>query len=552
MSFAASDIQELKQRADIVDVISSFADVRRSGAAYVCRCPWHDDRKPSLSIDTRRQLWRCWVCDIGGDAIAFLMRSGMTFVDAIQYLADRVGYTLKPTGDTKPRESKLHLYQAMDQVARYYRSQYAGSPAEAYAESRGIGREVAERYGLGYAPDVFRALSRSGVDDERLIQIGVARRTERGSFYDLLRHRWVIPIHDVTGRCVSVSGRDLSGTDPKYINGAASQLFDKSSTLFGFHQARQSIRKLNEAVVVEGFTDVIALACAGVENVIGVMGTAFTSQHLRLLTPLCDRVVLLLDGDGAGVKKANQLIELFVSADVDLRVGVIPDGKDPDEFIRSDGTDALRSVICGAKDAIEYRMSVAFQGVVSNEPGRVAAAIDEMVPLLRSMTDSVRRDLVISTLSRWCNVTADAVNAQVRNQLKRHDAKPTPRAEPSEKLTEREVTLFACMMTSEAALSICLGYIVLKHMSAAGLRLYSLFGRVEALGNGTPFDALMAGCADDPDLQSLVVSLTDRHVDPKHAESIGCQTLNRINADAIQRSKRNQPLETVLAERNKR
>lgn len=554
MSFDHSDLQRLKEAADIVDIVSSFCDVRRAGSSFTCRCPFHFDNKPSMSIDPRRQLWRCWVCDIGGDIFAFLMRSGMNFVESVQFLSDRTGIVAASTDIKAPKPvSRLPLYDAMSRVMATYSKLLPGSPAERYMLDRGITRGSIQMFGIGYAPESLGTLSKV-LPVDQLVECGMCGRTAAGNAYELIRDRVVIPILDNHGRCVSLSGRVLPGSTDgrKYLNGKASAIFDKSRVLFGLNHSCVAIKASSQAVIVEGHLDVISLMQAGVANVAGVMGTSLTSHHLRLLTPIANTIILLLDGDKAGIEKSNRLLELFVESDVDVRVALLPDNLDPMEYLTAHGVDALRQVIASSRDAIDHRLRVAFSGIdPTTQPARAATAIDDIVPLLRLMHDCVRRDQVVAALARSCCVAVDSIASLVRKKQKTIDKSALLPQPATPKLTAREVTLFAAMMASEAALSFALEYIEPEELSDAGRSVYTLFCKVEALGNATPFNGLMTGCADSPQLQSLVISLTERQVDFAKAENIARGECDRMLKAAEERRIANLSLDDIIAAKRK-
>jgi DNA primase len=387
MSFDPMDAKErVRQAVEISELVGSYLPLRREGRGYKAICPWHDDSRPSLQVNPDRQSFKCWVCDIGGDVFSFIMQiEGVTFPEALALLAERAGISLeKQARGGAGALDKRRLFQAMQWAAqRYHRlllDDPQAAPARHYLAERGIAQASIERFQLGYAPDEWNWLGQAARGTTHsppvLEKIGVLRVKTGGGHYDWFRGRLMFPIFDPQGRAVGAGGRVLpsletgeietGGTDKataekkataaKYVNSPETPLYSKSNLLYGLHLAREAIRKTHTALVMEGYTDVIVAHQCGFENAVAVSGTALGSQQIRLLQRFADRlrIVLVLDGDAAGRRRANEVLELFVAENADVRVLTLPDQLDPCEFLLSRGPESFAALVDQAPDALTH------------------------------------------------------------------------------------------------------------------------------------------------------------------------------------------------------
>jgi len=380
-SYQDQDFKErVRQATDIVELVGSFLQLRRQGSGYVALCPWHDDSRPSLQVNPKRQSWKCWVCDVGGDAFSFVMQhERIGFREALEFLADKAG--IEPPKSTQPRtepgspNDKRTLYQAArwaeEQFHRCLLRDPVAEPALKYLRERGISDESIERFQLGFSPPDWTWLvnrARQSFSPQVLIAAGLCGRSETsGSYYDRFRGRVIFPIRDVQDKTIAFGGRILPSLadqkGAKYVNSPETRLFLKNEHLYGLNVARESLAKAREIVVVEGYTDTIMAHQVGVGNVVAVLGTALGENHIRLLKRFADRITLVLDGDEAGQRRTNEILELFVAAQVDLRILTLPEQLDPCDFLLQQGGDAFRQLLTGAIDALEHKVRIATQGV---------------------------------------------------------------------------------------------------------------------------------------------------------------------------------------------
>ena len=433
------DLKErVRSAVDIVDVIGSSLTLQPKGRLYVGQCPWHDDRSPSLQVNRERQSWKCWPCDIGGDVFSFVMRrDGVDFVTALKLLAEQAGIEFQAGSKVEAGspEDKSTLLRAAQLIADAYFRQLDDPQSEdariarAYLDSRGIDDENRRRFQIGFAPDSWSfavdLLKKNDFRPEIAAAAGVAfaRREGTGS-YDMFRGRLMFPIHDMQGRTISMGGRLIpqiaerhgENAGGKYINGPETLLFRKSHTLYGLNLAREPIRKRGQALVMEGYTDVVAARQHGIEPVVAVLGTALGADHVEILKRLTQRVVLILDGDDAGQKRADEVLQLFVQADADLRILTLPDGMDPADYLNANGQDAFNALVAEAPDCLSHKLTRLTQGVdLTSDTHAVMNAIDTMVGVIASAPkmDPVKQDQLLIRLSRTFGIGVEKLSQRV-------------------------------------------------------------------------------------------------------------------------------------------
>ncbi len=417
-------LQEIRTRTSIVEVVGRHVALRRSGKNWKGLCPFHAEKTPSFVVNDERGTYHCFGCGAGGNAFRFLMEAeGLTFPEAVRVLAERAGVKLV-TGREDPararaRDERGRLRDVLDLAARYYRHQLvsgrAGEDARQYLGRRGVPAEAAEAFGLGCAPagwdNLARFLRAKGVSLDLAERAGLVVARESGGHYDRLRDRLVFPIHDASGRPVSFGGRVLGEGEPKYLNGPETEVFRKRELLYGLHQGADVLRRTRRALLVEGYLDVISLHVHGHGNALATLGTSLTADHLRLLRRWVDEVVLVYDGDAAGRKAAFRGLDLFLAEGFPCRAVLLPDEHDPDSFVRA-GRD-LAALVDGAPSLMEAFLSdVAARHDLGSVEGRLAA-VAEVVPRLRAVTDPLARDLYLARTADLLEVSEAGLRERV-------------------------------------------------------------------------------------------------------------------------------------------
>jgi DNA primase len=406
---------EIKSKLPVIDVVGETVALKRAGSAYKGLCPFHAEKTPSFIVTPDRESWRCFGCGEGGDIFTFLMRrDGIDFREALTRLAEKAGVELSAE-TAKEDRYRRRLRESLEAAIAWYREVLLQAPqaerARGYLEERGLTAETLERFGIGYAPTTWDALTRRlilrGFTNDELLAAGLASPSSRGGVIDKFRGRIIIPIRDASGRPVGLGGRIMPGAEgPKYLNSPAGPLFDKSRTLYGLDLAKATIRREKLTVIVEGYTDVMAAHQAGFANVVASLGTALTRGQIELATRYADGIALAYDVDLAGEAATQRglLEELGPDQSVSkVRVVRIPAGKDPDELIRND-PDAWRTAVADAKPVIEYFMERTAAEVDLDSITGKRELTGRALALLKRVGDPVERSLYLQRLARLVNV----------------------------------------------------------------------------------------------------------------------------------------------------
>lgn len=434
MAATSITIDELRTRLDILDVVGQYVRLNKAGTEYRGICPFHDEKTPSFFVNADKGVWFCrGACGIGGDVFKFVMLAEkLEFVEAAELLAGKLGLTLESRTkgpETRQRERVIELCQRVAEI--YQRSLLThdgGEVAREYLRQRGLSDEVIRRFRLGYAPagwdNLTRWIERQGYDLRDAEAAGLVKARERGQgYYDRFRSRVMFPILDPQGRTVGFGGRVIDPHDePKYLNSPESPVFAKRRLLYGLPLAIGSLEQ--GAVVVEGYMDVIALHEAGVTNAVATLGTSLTEEHIRLLRRHTDRVTLCYDADQAGSNATDRAAAAFVSEGVDGRVLCLPQGEDPDDFVRRHGREAFEQRLAEAPDLTDYRLRQALDSA-EGQTDRAAVVVDCTRSVLAYIDDAPRQVSFIQRVARWWADGAFGLQEQMEQAL--HNALPKDR-----------------------------------------------------------------------------------------------------------------------------
>ena len=433
-----SEIDEIKSRLDVVDVVSEKVPLQRAGRNYKANCPFHNEKTPSFIVDPGRQSWRCFgSCAIGGDVFSFVMKTeNMEFSDALKLLAQRAGVELRGQETSKSRDSYFEINKITQDFYKDSLFTNEAQVARKYLESRGVAQGSVEDFAIGYSPRGGESLKSHllfhEVDLEKAIECGVINRLNDGRTRDFFWGRLMFPIFDRSGRPVGFGARSLDESMPKYINTPSTPIFDKRSTLYGFHMARDAIRENDLGVIVEGYMDAIAAHEHGHRNVVASMGTALTPQQVRHLKNLAGTFVLALDQDVAGQEATLRSLEsawqifgestkrfqdpLFSGNPIKINVVSLPEGKDPDEFIRSDGSD-WEKVVDNALPLLEYLIPVVSGRFDLGVPGGKGRVVESLAPIFR-LLDPFDKERYIAMLAEKLSSSVETVVTAL-NQIPR-------------------------------------------------------------------------------------------------------------------------------------
>ncbi len=425
---SSESLERVKQAADIVEVISAHTDLRRQGSRWVGLCPFHEERTPSFSVDAQEKLYHCFGCGVGGDTIKFIEeKEGLGFAEAVELLADRYGVELEreredPRAEAK-RQQRRRLAELLDRTATFYAAYLWDSEeatkAREYLAERGLGEEVLRAFDVGYAPSAWDKVllrgQRAGFKVEELRGVGLVQRGRGGGEYDRFRSRIMFPIRDRRGRTLGFGGRAMrSDQGAKYVNTAETDFFHKSHMLYGIDLAKAAIAKAGRALVVEGYTDVLALHQAGFEEAVGVMGTAITEEQVASLSGMVEEVVLALDADAAGQEAMLRAQRVAAGRKMRLRVAAMPAGEDPAEMMAAEGgAERFRALVDGAVELTAFQVGLVLDRTDTSSPAERDRALGEVAPILAGMGESVSRDELVRQVAERLDLEPAMVMGRV-------------------------------------------------------------------------------------------------------------------------------------------
>lgn len=461
MAYAREDIDRVRERTDLVELAAEITKIKRSGRSVMAICPFHQEKTPSLSIDPARGLYHCFGCGKSGDVFGWVEETqSVGFSDAVELLARRAGVTVTQDPEAaKRKDRRERLVDAVERAAAFYHDRLKSGDdaghARGYLRSRGYDADVVDQFVIGYSPEEWDLLvihlRDAGIKDEAMLAAGLASRSRRGNLIDRFRGRLMFPIYDVRGDAVGFGARQLEGDPPKYLNSPETPIYHKSRLLYGLNWAKSDIVRSDESVVVEGYTDVIAMHLAGLPVAVATCGTALGEDHLDLLRRFSNRVVLAFDADEAGAGAADRGFDRSVPGDLDLRVAALPPGQDPADLVSEGDGSTLEKAIAGSVPLLQFRIERELAKFDLTEAEARARAVRVTGRLIALHPDPVVRHEYAVLVSRQTGVDVDVVGSSIRG---RGDTGKGPEAEEAPvrlgagDLAERE--LLRLLLANEA------------------------------------------------------------------------------------------------------
>ena len=428
-------VEDIRARADILEILGEYVQLRRSGKSYRGPCPLHGGDGPNFAVDPQRQIFKCFVCGEGGDVFGFLMKHlGLDFPEAVRHVGAKVGIEV-PDREERREDPYAPLRGVLAFAAEWFQGRLrepAGAGARDYLRGRGLALEEALDFGLGYADDEWRALrsaaARHGIEERTLLDLGLLATSERAEEpYDRFRGRLMFTIHDLRDRPIGFGGRilDPSSDAPKYINSPESPVFHKGEELYGLNRARHAMRREDCAAIAEGFTDVIALHRAGLGFAVAGLGTSFTADQARRIGRYTKRAYLLYDSDPAGLRATFRTGDILLAAGIHPMVVSLPSGEDPDSLIRRDGPSAIRQLLDDAVDLLERKLQILRrEGYLDRVEGR-RRAVDGLLSTLRAVSDPALRDIYVDRAVEGLGIRRDTLVDEIaRLERSRHRRRP--------------------------------------------------------------------------------------------------------------------------------
>lgn len=424
--YRRESVAQVKDAVDMLDLVNDRTELRRAGGRYTGLCPFHDERTPSLSVDADHKLYYCFGCGASGDAIGFVQASeGLEFTAALEYLAQRYGVELVPEDEDPQAEAGRKRRQRMLELAQRTATFYArylweareAEPARRYLKERGLGEEVLKSFTVGFAPQGGDRVVSSALDDgfsvEEVVSAGLGATNRQGRLYDRFRGRITFPLCDSRGRVLGFGARAMEGQTPKYLNTSDNELYHKGSHVFGMDHARSAATKAQQIIVVEGYTDVLALHQAGIGETVAIMGTALTTGQLTELSRAASTVYLALDADSAGQNAMLRAAQLATQRGVELRIAVVGEDSDPADFVLTEGAGALRKRLESAVGVPEFEVRRVLESSDLQSARGRDRALEQVRPLLATLpTNSVTQDELVRYVADKLNVPAEYLMTQ--------------------------------------------------------------------------------------------------------------------------------------------
>ena len=436
MPFDRIFLDELSARNDIVDVVSQYVQLKKSGANYFGLCPFHNEKTGSFSVSPDKQIFHCFGCGAGGGVITFVMKAeGLSFPDAVRYLADRAGMQVPEQGEEERRAARHRdrLYALCRDAARFYYDTLwkpENRAPQQYFIGRGLSRRTMNRFGLGYAPDSFHALmdamTAKGYTRDELLDAGLVSRSEKGRIYDRFRNRVMFPIIDVRGNVIAFGGRVMDDSKPKYLNSPETPIFHKSRNLFALNLSKTT--KNDYFILAEGYMDVIALHQAGFDSAVASLGTSLTEEQARIIARHTERIVISYDADGAGQSAAQRAIDILKKCDLQVKVLRIPGAKDPDEFIKNLGTEAFQERIDQAENSFYFEIRILSEQYDQSDPEQRTKFHREIAQKLCEFSEDLERENYLQAIAEKYMIRPDDLRKMVIGYASQTGiARPIPR-----------------------------------------------------------------------------------------------------------------------------
>ena len=537
-------IEEIRRRADIASVIGEYVILKKAGKNFLGLCPFHHEKTPSFTVSPDKQMFYCFGCSEGGNVFSFLMKlNHLTFPEAVRQMAGKVGVVLPEKTMSREEKERYTLAEQIRRVNEIAADFYAkallspaGVNAREYLGKRGVGEAAIQTFRLGLAPEGWRGLldylEKRGVSPGLAEQAGLAipRTAPSKGHYDRFRGRLMIPIEDVDGHVIAFGGRVMGAGEPKYMNSPESPVYTKGNNLYGLARTREAIREKEFAILVEGYFDLIALWSAGITNVVATLGTALTRAQVDLLRRYTPRVVAVFDPDEAGRKALARSLELFLAGNVHAKAVILPDGHDPDTFVRTQGRGRMDELLAQAWPMADYYVEKILGGRGTLEEDR--DKLREAVAFIRRLDDAVDRNLFVKKVAEQLNVDEEVLKGEVRRGLPHAPAAPAsppPRKVASE-LDPLELGLVRMMLEYPARLPVVRESGVLDCFRTEELKglceaLLEVEGQGKAMGDIT---SLVGSVTDGPFRERLLALLVQESPYPG-------ELVDRVMADTIRK-----------------
>lgn len=465
-------LDEVRQNTDIVNIISQYVHLKRSGRNYFGLCPFHNEKSPSFSVSPDKQIFHCFGCGVGGNVYTFLTKiEGISFKEAVEQLAEKSNIVLpqlESNIDSSKEELKSKVFKVNEFAAEYFHQNLYkpnAKPAQDYIKKRKLNNEILKSFKLGYSgkfDELYKALKQEGFEEKEILESGLVNKSDKGMYIDRYRNRLMFPIYDTRNRVIAFGGRVLDDSKPKYINSPENIVYSKSRNLFGLNVAKKG--DIKRILIVEGYMDVISLHQRGITNVVAPLGTALTEQQGWLLRKSSEQIILSFDSDGAGQTAIDRSIEILKNMGCDLRILQMEGAKDPDEYIIKYGSARFENLMNNAISLVEFKVKRLKTGLDLNNTNDKIKFLNEIAKILSNVENKMEQEVYIDKISKEYDISKEAIYAQVNklNYANKKDSKILEKSKPvvqhkkieekqevNEDIKKRENTIIALLLNQE-------------------------------------------------------------------------------------------------------
>jgi DNA primase len=523
--FSEDVISRVRDSVDIVDIVSGYVSLKKTGKNYVGLCPFHAEKTPSFTVNTDKQIFHCFGCGVGGDVFKFLeSQEGLNFPEALRQLAGKAGITLPESrpraGEKKSDDERKALLAIIAEAADFFRKELegpAGSAARAYLKKRGLSDSVVKDFSLGWAKSewdaLLRHLKQKGHPAGLMEKAGlIVKRSEGEGHYDRFRGRIIFPIRDLSGNVIAFGGRVMDDSLPKYLNSPETPLYSKSNVLYCLDRAKEQGRKLGYFIIVEGYLDAIACHQFGVQNAVATLGTALTEGHLRQMRRFAQKLVLIFDPDPAGVKATMRGLDLFIAAGMKVNVVSLPDGDDPDTFLQKHGHDAFAARLRESLKFMDFVLSQVVRGGATASIDETVEMASEMLGVIARIPSGIERDYYLKKTAEALDVNETLLRQEMTKQARPRQAGSALPSRPRQQRPRAEEILIHLMLRDENIARSLRGDIAPEEFTdplyrRAAEKIFSLLD----IGGGLDVKALLND--DDEELSGLITHYSALDID---------------------------------------
>ena len=417
-------INQIKENSDIVDIISGYVDLKKAGSSFKGLCPFHNEKTPSFTVDSKKQLFHCFGCGAGGDVVSFIMqKEGLSYPDSLKYLAQKAGINLVFNESPGMSEKRKRLYEINKDIMMYfYKNLLTNKAPQDYLLKRGLRSNIVNTFMLGFAKDSWDDLlnfARSNdIKEEDLLELGLIAKSKNGNFYDKYRNRLIFPIIDTYGRIIGFGGRAIDNTMPKYLNSPESEVFKKRYNLYGLNIFKKQSKR--DLILVEGYMDVIALNNNGIDIAVASLGTAFTVDQAKLAKRYADNIYICYDSDSAGIKATKRAIEIFKEAEIGVNIIELGQGLDPDEYVKKYGKEAFEKKIDEALDEYNYSYEQILNGYSEANENEKLEKLNLFIGFLASIKQDLTREIFINKVSSLFDIDKQTLKGAISKYNNKH------------------------------------------------------------------------------------------------------------------------------------